>query len=274
MTWSEAGPGQGALPYPFYIDIVTKQYFDAVDKKQLDRVLDCFHPDARLTEVTTGTVHDGIEAIAAMFRLLFASYDPIWHGNFVHVADPAYEQHLLAVHRAHHARGRDRAALRERQPLLSSRQPLPERLCVHERRQPAQGGGLMQYRPTLGRAALIDLAINRYFAQVDLKNLDAVLACFDDGAILTVQTSHTVHAGKAAIERMFVDLFGAWHRIVHKDFTITADDTNGRIAASFEAVLTAADGSVTRLHNTNFWRVRDGRFQEVHVYMSGANVLV
>ena len=49
---------------------------------------------------------------------------------------------------------------------------------------------------------------------------------------------------------------------------------NGRISASFEAVLTAADGSVTRLNNTNFWRFREGKFQEVYVYMSGANVLV
>ena len=35
-----------------------------------------------------------------------------------------------------------------------------------------------------------------------------------------------------------------------------------------------AFGSVTILQNTNFWRFRGGRFQEVHVYMSGANVLV
>ena len=56
------------------------------------------------------------------------------------------------------------------------------------------------------------------------------------------------------------------------------DEKNGRIAASFEAVLTAEDGSVTRLFNTNFWRVRPGpdgaKFQEVYVYMSGENPLV
>jgi ketosteroid isomerase-like protein len=132
----------------------------------------------------------------------------------------------------------------------------------------------MQYVPTLSRDALIDLAINRYFANVDAKNMAAVLDCFNDEALLTTQTSFTTHAGKPAIERMFADLFGAWETLVHKDFTITVDEINGRIAASFEAVLTAADGSALSLFNTNFWRVRDGRFQEVHVYMSGANVLV
>lgn len=132
----------------------------------------------------------------------------------------------------------------------------------------------MQYIPTLSRDALTDLAINRYFASVDAKDMAAVLDCFNDEASLTVQTSFTTHAGKAAIERMFVDLFGSWETLVHKDFTITVDELNGRIAASFEAVLTDADGRVTSLSNTNFWRIRDGRFQDVHVYMSGANVLV
>ena len=132
----------------------------------------------------------------------------------------------------------------------------------------------MQYAPTLSRSALIHLATQDYFARVDAKDMDAVLACFNDEALFCVQTSFTRHAGKAEIRRMFEDFFNSWATIVHKDFTCTIDEKNGRIAASFEAVLTAADGSVTRLSNTNFWRVRDGRFQEVYVYMSGANVLV
>lgn len=77
-----------AARYPYLIDIVTKRYFDAVDNKQLDRVLDCFHPDAVLTEVTSNTVHDGHDAIASMFRRLFADFGQMWHGNFVHTADP------------------------------------------------------------------------------------------------------------------------------------------------------------------------------------------
>lgn len=88
--WSEGVSGQAELPYPYYIDIVTKRYFDAVDNKQLDRVLDCFTPDAVLTEVTSNTVHTGRDqGIRAMFTKLFADFSEIWHGNFVHTADPA-----------------------------------------------------------------------------------------------------------------------------------------------------------------------------------------
>jgi uncharacterized protein (TIGR02246 family) len=85
--WSEAGGGQVALPYPYYIDIVTKRYFDGVDNKAMEQVLDCFHDDAVLTEVTSNTVHDGKDAIRAMFTRLFADFSSIWHGNFVHTAD-------------------------------------------------------------------------------------------------------------------------------------------------------------------------------------------
>ncbi len=34
------------IPYEYFIDIVTKRYFDGVDKQNLQQVLDCFHEDA------------------------------------------------------------------------------------------------------------------------------------------------------------------------------------------------------------------------------------
>ena len=86
--WSEGGPGQTPQPYPYYVDIVTKRYFDGVDNKQLDQVLDCFTEDASLHEVTSDTLHQGKGAIRAMFEKLFADFSDIWHGNFVHTADP------------------------------------------------------------------------------------------------------------------------------------------------------------------------------------------
>ena len=132
----------------------------------------------------------------------------------------------------------------------------------------------MQYEPGLSRDELIQLATRTYFGNVDAKNMEAALDCFPDGALFCVQTDFTRHSGKEEIRRMFDDFFAAYETIIHRDFTCTVDEANGRIAASFVAELTDADGGVTLLNNTNFWRVRDGKFQEVYVYMSGANVLV
>jgi len=75
------------LPYEYYVDIVTKRYFDGVDNKDMQQVLDCFHPDAVLREMTSNTSHDGIGKIEEMFVGLFAAHSRIWHGNFVHTAD-------------------------------------------------------------------------------------------------------------------------------------------------------------------------------------------
>ena len=132
----------------------------------------------------------------------------------------------------------------------------------------------MQYQSTLGKDELVDLALNKYFAQVDAKNLDAVLDCFHDNAMITVQSAFTTHVGKEEIKRMFVDFMESHRTIIHRDFTCTVDQKNGRIAACFTAELEDHDGGKVLLENTNVWRIRDDKFQEVYIYMSGANPLV
>ncbi|QUL36944.1 nuclear transport factor 2 family protein [Erythrobacter sp. JK5] len=135
----------------------------------------------------------------------------------------------------------------------------------------------MQYEPTLGRAQLIEFATKAYFANVDAKDMEATLDCFHDEALFCVQTDFTRHSGKDEIRRMFEDFFAAYETIIHRDFICTVDEANGRISACFVAELHDSQGQVTLLHNTNFWRLRPGddgpKFQEVYVYMSGANVL-
>ena len=74
-------------PYEHYVDIVTKRYFQGVDNLDLDMVMDCFHKDAVLREMTSNTVHDGYDAIKEMFVGLFEFHSRIWHGNFVHTVD-------------------------------------------------------------------------------------------------------------------------------------------------------------------------------------------
>ena len=132
----------------------------------------------------------------------------------------------------------------------------------------------MQYQCNLNGQELIDLAINQYFGNVDKKDLEAVLNCFHDNAMLTVQTVFTLHEGKQNIGRMFKDFFDNYDVILHRDFTYTVDEMNGRIVASFIAELKDSEDNTTYLHNTNCWRIRDNKFQEVYVYMSGENQLV
>jgi len=74
--------------YEYYVDIVTKRYFHGVDNYDLDKVLDCFHADAVLKEMTSDTTHEGRDSgIKTMFEGLFGAHSRIWHGNFVHTVD-------------------------------------------------------------------------------------------------------------------------------------------------------------------------------------------
>jgi ketosteroid isomerase-like protein len=132
----------------------------------------------------------------------------------------------------------------------------------------------MQYQSSLDRQGLMELALEKYFAHVDAKDLDAVMDCFHDSAMLTVQNVFVVHDNKDAIRRMFVDFMGSYDTIIHRDFVCTIDEKNGRVVASFVAELIDADGHTTLLNNTNYWRIRGDKFQEVYVYMSGANPLI
>ena len=132
----------------------------------------------------------------------------------------------------------------------------------------------MQYQSSLDRQGLAELALEKYFANVDAKNLDAVMDCFHENAMLTVQNVFVVHDTKDAIRRMFVDFMGSFETIIHRDFECTIDEKNGRMVASFVAELIDAEGNTTLLHNTNFWRIRGDKFQEVYVYMSVDNPLV
>ena len=106
--WTPGMAGQVPLPYPFYIDIVTKRYFDGVDNKNMTQVLNCFAPDAILHEATSDTVHQGRDAIEAMFTKLFADFEQIWHGNFVHTADPASNGEQLRYENCNRFYCRDR----------------------------------------------------------------------------------------------------------------------------------------------------------------------
>ncbi len=101
----------------------------------------------------------------------------------------------------------------------------------------------MQYQSSLDREGLAELALEKYFANVDAKNLDAVMDCFHDNAMLTVQNVFVVHDTKDAIRRMFIDFMASFETIIHRDFVCTIDEKNGRMAASFVFLLYTSDAA-------------------------------
>ena len=128
-----------------------------------------------------------------------------------------------------------------------------------------------------GHEFYVDVVENRYFGNVDRKDMDAVLDCFAEDAVFTIQSAFTVHEGRdTGIRQMFENLFATYEpKIVHRDFEHVVDVENNRCSAKFEVELAEKDGKETNLSNCNFFFFdENGKFERVFVWMSGENVLV
>lgn len=124
------------------------------------------------------------------------------------------------------------------------------------------------------RQHYIDMVEKHYFANVDRKELQSVLDCFNDSAFLTVQTAPITHEGRDdGVRKMFETLFESYESIWHGDFEHTVDEENERISSRFTVHLIDHDGGKVELRNCNFWYFDNGKFQRVFVFMSGENVL-
>ena len=118
--------------------------------------------------------------------------------------------------------------------------------------------------------------VERYFSCVDANDLEGVLDCFTEDAVLTIQSAHSTHEGRdTGLRTMYEDLFKTYEpRMRHIHFTHVADPENNRVASQFTVELTDTAGNEVTLTNANFFYLRDLRFQRVFVYMSdGQNVL-
>ena len=120
----------------------------------------------------------------------------------------------------------------------------------------------------------VDIVTKRYFEGVDTYNMDMILDCFHDNAVLREMTSNTVHDGIDQIKEMFVGLFGAHSRIWHGNFVHTVDTDSEAVCSQFSVEVTPKEtGELARYENCNRFYLKDGKFERVFVYMSGDNLL-
>ena len=116
--------------------------------------------------------------------------------------------------------------------------------------------------------------VERYFAAVDAKDLEGTLAVCAPECCITVESAGVAHRGRDdAIRAMFEGLFERFETIWHGDFHHVADEETGTIASQFLVRNLAHDGARQEKHNSNFFRVENGQFAAISVYMSGVNTL-
>ena len=125
----------------------------------------------------------------------------------------------------------------------------------------------------LQASELIALA-ERYFAAVDRMDVVATLACFAPDARFSIATYSNVYQGRdTEIADMFKRLNERYAKVWHGDFDHVTDVPAQRIASRFRVENITHEGQKMVKNNCNFFRVQDGLFAEVFVYMSGDNSL-
>lgn len=122
------------------------------------------------------------------------------------------------------------------------------------------------------RQALITL-VEHYFRAVDSKNLAGVLGCFLPDARFSIPTHELVFEGRdQQIAGMFERLFARYQGIWHGDFVHIVEAPH-LIASQFRVRNTSFSGELFFKRNANVFRLQDGHFAEVSVYMAGDNSL-
>ena len=116
--------------------------------------------------------------------------------------------------------------------------------------------------------------VERYFAAVDRMDVVATLTCFTPDARFTIATYNTLYQGRdTEIAGMFKRLNERYAKVWHGDFDHVTDVPAQRIASRFRVENITHEGQKMVKNNCNFFRVQDGLFTEVFVYMSGDNSL-
>lgn len=115
--------------------------------------------------------------------------------------------------------------------------------------------------------------VERYFAAVDRMDVPATLACFAEDAHFCIANHGVSYRGLAQVSGMFERLNARYARVWHGDFDHVVDAPAQRVASRFRVENLTHAGDTLQKNNCNFFRVQDGRFIEVFVYMSGDNAL-
>lgn len=122
------------------------------------------------------------------------------------------------------------------------------------------------------RQYFVDM-VTRYFQAVDNRDVDATVDCFNEDAVLIVQTDHKRFEGKQAIREMFSAFYENSTYVFHEVLNWVVEPERNKCATEQIYRGTLKDGTVNDMHNCNFFDFENGKFKRVIIFMSGRNPL-
>jgi hypothetical protein len=122
------------------------------------------------------------------------------------------------------------------------------------------------------KGSFINLVI-AYFAGVDSEDQIQIDATMHKDCIFSVETHGVRLDSRNDIHAMFHRLWQNHASVLHDQFIFTVDPDQNRITAQFRVLNTHHDGSETIKSNCNVFTIKDEKFSQINVYMTGENTL-
>ncbi|MDP6708291.1 MAG: nuclear transport factor 2 family protein [Alphaproteobacteria bacterium] len=127
----------------------------------------------------------------------------------------------------------------------------------------------------LNRQELIDLVETQYFARMDEKRLDEMLAAVAEDCVFTIYPAGDVAAGRdSGIRDLFQTAFETYPEMWHGNFEWVVDEAGQRLAASFDVRLVDRAGKETVMRNGKFFSVSDGKLAALNLYLSTSDAII
>ena len=113
----------------------------------------------------------------------------------------------------------------------------------------------------------------KYFRGVDDEDIDLIFETLSEDCLFNVETHGVSLKGHDQISGMFERLWSHHPWVKHDLFHFVEDPSGEDIAVRFQVTNQLHDGSYVYKSNCNFFTLKDGKFTEVRVYMTGENTL-
>ena len=113
----------------------------------------------------------------------------------------------------------------------------------------------------------------KYFRGVDDEDIDLIFETLSKDCLFNVETHGVSLKGHDQISGMFERLWSHHAWVKHDQFHFVEDSSGEDIAVRFQVTNQLHDGSLVYKSNCNFFTLKDGKFIEVRVYMTGENTL-
>ena len=115
---------------------------------------------------------------------------------------------------------------------------------------------------------LQDIAINKYFRNVDEKNIEGVLATLNKDAVINIVTDFLVHSGSVEISNMLKGYFNSYSQLWHGNFKKIVDENNQSIVLKFDWKIVDKNNQEESGSNVNVFQFEENKISKIWIYMS------